>query len=198
MEGLNHPTSCPRRSTQISCRCLTYSVKAACIDNLGQKTRLMSCVICSFLILLYLICNVLPGFDFLCAGILACRASASLLSRWRQTWVNILAVKSDSTKGPHGYAKTAQILWWDEISAAVITLANTRDAAKLRSCCLQCSAAVTQKLQFVTRCCRRSATSDSGSTARSSCMDEISVLPTPIKTTISVISFFKRWPVGDW
>lgn len=75
-EGLDHPTSCPCRSTQISCRCLTYSVKAACIDKLGQETGLMGCVICSFLMLVYPICNVLPGFDFLCVGILACRALA--------------------------------------------------------------------------------------------------------------------------
>lgn len=70
----------------------------------------MSCVICSFLMLVYPICNVLPGFDFLSRDFGLQSISLPAICRKADPWVNILAVKSDSTEGPHGYAKTAQVL----------------------------------------------------------------------------------------
>lgn len=38
-EGLDHSTSHPCKSTQISCRCLTDSVKAACTVNLEKRAH---------------------------------------------------------------------------------------------------------------------------------------------------------------
>lgn len=85
-------------------------------------------------------------------------ARATLLSRWRQTGVYILAAESaNTTEGQRGCAKTAQIRPWKELSGAVIISAKSREAAKLRkSHCLQCSAALKSEadvLLLATVCC---------------------------------------------
>lgn len=93
-----------------------YLIEAPFISNLGGKRHFMRRGISSFPMLCYLICHALPGFDVLCFMILP-SILASPLFRRRQ---NILAAKSDNgTKGrPHGYAKPAQILQWQQICSS--------------------------------------------------------------------------------